>query len=126
LNDQPTEMLQRYLAACERRDIQDIAACFAPDAVIRDPLGEQAGLANIRAYFESIYADLASLAFQTGPVSWCGASCAVSWKGQAQRHDGTQLIYEGIDVFTFDDDHRIAKLWAFWIPDDLLGSDNIK
>lgn len=120
MKDRWTSILQRYLAACERRDIADVTACFASDATILDPLGEQIGTAAIRDYFQRIYADLAALSFETGPISWCDSSCAVSWKGQAWRHDGTSLTYQGVDVFTFDQDAWIAKLWAFWLPEDLV------
>ena len=122
----PTQTLQRYLAACERRETKDIAACFAADAVLRDPMGELQGLPKICLYFEGIYADLKSLAFQTGPVSWCNDACAVSWQGKAERSDGMQLTYEGIDVFAFGEDNLIKQLWAFWTPADLIESDIIK
>lgn len=116
------QILKTYLTACERRDIPAITACFGDTARLVDPLGERKGAGAIRGYFESIYKDLSALSFQTGPAYWCGASCAISWKGCGRRHDGSRVAYEGADVFTFDDDHRIRELWAFWAPDDLLAS----
>jgi hypothetical protein len=117
------ETLRIYLAACERREIPAIAACFEPRAKVVDPLGKQNGLGAIRRYFTSIYKELAKLSFETGPVCWCGPSCAVSWKGTGVRHDGSSIFYEGIDIFTFGPTNRIRELGAFWVPDDLLGSD---
>ena len=119
------EMLQTYLAACERRDFASISACFEESACVVDPLGEQKGTDAIRRYFETIYRDLAALSFETGSVCWCGQSCAVSWKGRGSRHDGSSVAYEGVDVFTFGPDHQIRELWAFWAPQDLLGSDTL-
>ena len=118
-------VLRAYLAGCERRDISAITACFEEGARVVDPLGEQNGTDAIRQYFESIYKDLAALSFETGPVCWCGLSCAVSWKGSGRRHDGSSVAYEGVDVFTFGPDHQIRELWAFWAPQDLLGPDSI-
>jgi hypothetical protein len=118
--------LRTYLAACERREVAAIAACFEESARVMDPLGEQNGTDAIRQYFESIYKDLASLSFETGPVCWCGASCAVSWKGSGRRHDGSAVAYQGLDVFTFSPDHQIRELWAFWAPEELLGSHSLE
>ena len=78
------------------------------------------------AYFHSIYSELASLVSETGPVSWCGQSCAVSWTGKAERKDGSAAAYSGIDVFTFSADGCIDQLWAFWAPEELLASDNVR
>lgn len=121
-----TATLTRYLAACERRDAEAIAACFAQDARIVDPSGEQRRVEGIKAYFTAIYAILAELSFKTGPVSWCGASCAVAWEGAACKHDGSRLSYKGIDVFTFEPRGLISELWAFWTPGDLGVSDNLE
>ncbi len=119
------EMLGTYLAACESREIASIAKCFEENGRVVDPLGEQNGTDAIRQYFEGIYKELTALSFETGPVCWCGQSCAVSWKGRGRRHDGSSVAYEGVDVFTFGSDHRIRELWAFWAPQDLLGSDSL-
>lgn len=116
-NDQT---LNRYLAACEARDVVAISACFATNSRICDPTGEFDGIDAVREYFGTIYADLAKLSFETRSVFWCKASCAVEWEGQAIRHTGTKLTYRGIDVFTFTEKAQIALLWAFWTPDDLL------
>jgi hypothetical protein len=123
--EEPLAMLGTYLAACESRDTASITACFEASARVVDPLGEQSGRDAIRQYFETIYKELAALSFETGPVCWCGPSCAVSWKGRGRRHDGSSVAYEGVDVFTFGPDHRIRELWAFWVPQDLLGSDSL-
>jgi ketosteroid isomerase-like protein len=116
-------MLSRYLAACQALGTEAIAACFSPAAVVRDPTGRFDGRPAIAAYFNGIYAELDELRFETGPVSWCGASCALSWQGAARRKDGEALSYSGIDVFTFDEDGAITELWAFWTPEELLTSD---
>ena len=119
------QRLNAYLAACERLDIPAIVGCFEQAGSVVDPLGEQNGHEAIRTYFDGIYRDLAALSFDAGLACWCGASCALSWKGSGRRHDGSSVAYEGVDVFTFGPDHRIRELWAFWVPQDLLGSDSL-
>jgi hypothetical protein len=118
------EMLGTYLAACERRDIVSITACFEESARVVDPLGEQKGTDAIRQYFEGIYKELAALSFETGPVCWCGQSCAVSWKGRGRRHDGSSVAYEGSGRIHLRVRPSHSGALGFWAPQDLLGSDS--
>ena len=122
MTDPNAHTLNRYLSACEARDPSTISACFAPNARICDPTGEFYGIDSVREYFETIYMDLAKLVFETRSVFWCNSSCAVEWEGKAIRRDGTNLTYQGIDVFTFNEETQIVLLWAFWTPLDLVST----
>ncbi len=116
-----TELLQRYLRACESRDVARIANCFASDAVIEDPLNTCIqGRAEIEAYFHSLYDDLVALELTTSPIYWCRNTAACRWEGCAKRRDGTAITYEGVDVFVIDDTLRIARMSAYWDPKDFL------
>jgi ketosteroid isomerase-like protein len=125
MNKSPSDTLSAYLAACEARDPDKISAHFCEDARVIDPLGDYKGIDAIRAYFTTIYADLTELVFETGPISWCANSCAVTWAGKARRADGSTATYSGIDVFSFGENQLISQLWAFWTPEQLLSSDNV-
>jgi hypothetical protein len=44
------EVLSRYVAATNARDVEAMTACFAPDATVRDEGRSYAGRAEIRAW----------------------------------------------------------------------------
>lgn len=114
-------LLHRYLAACQRRDVDAIVACFAPRAAVRDPTSPEAqGRAAIARYFRALYDDLEALELTSSPLYWQGGSVACHWRGAARRRDGTEIAYEGIDVFEFTDVPLIARMQAFWDPKDFL------
>ena len=121
LNPEHIEMLNRYLMACQHLEIGGITDCFSENAIISDPTGTYTGREQVHTYFRGLYSGLSGLSFETGPLFWNGASCAIAWKGQARRHDATLLSYEGIDVFTFNGSSEISHLTAFWTPQELMG-----
>lgn len=116
-----TALLTRYIAACETLDLDIIASCFAPRAIVVDPTSPHArGRQQIRTYFAALYDDLASLRLTTSPLYWQGAEIACRWQGVAQRKDGVVIAYEGIDVFRLTDAPLISRMQAFWDPKDFV------
>ena len=114
-----SDLLARYLEACQDRDIERIAACFVKDAVVEDPLtSDIRGHDQIATYFRSLYDDLHSLEFTLSPLYWCRAAAACRWQGRAVRRDGALINYEGVDVFQFSDAPLITRLSAYWDPKD--------
>lgn len=114
-------LLTRYLSACETLDLDIIASCFAPRAVIIDPTSPRVrGRLQIKAYFKSLYDELARLSLTTSPLYWQGAEIACRWQGVAQRKDGTVIHYEGVDVFRLTRTPLISRMQAFWDPKDFL------
>ncbi len=112
-------LLTRYLAACQTLDLDIIAACFAPRAVVIDPTSPTIrGRAQVRTYFRTLYDDLAELRLTTSPLYWQGDEIACRWQGVAQRKDGTVIAYEGIDVFRLTKAPLISRMQAFWDPKD--------
>ena len=116
---QAEALLARYLAACESRDVDLIVACFAPHAVVQDPTSPRTrGRRQIGAYFRTLYDDLAALSLQTSPLYWQAGAIACRWQGEARRHSGEIIRYEGIDVFHLTAEPLISRMQAFWDPKD--------
>ena len=115
-------LLTRYLAACHMLDLDAVASCFAPHAVVVDPTSPRiVGRRQIKSYFRSLYDDLAALKLTTSPLYWQGAEFACRWQGVAQRKDGTVIEYEGVDVFRLSGGPLISRMQAFWDPKDFVG-----
>jgi len=112
-----TGALNRYLAACESRNVDAIAECFAENAIVEDPTSDRiVGLDSIRGYFRSLYDGLASLTLSTDGLYWRGNGAACLWRGHAVRDDGTVINYEGIDVLVLDKNLKITQMSAYWDP----------
>ncbi len=108
------------MAACESRDVDRIARCFAPDAVVEDPtIGRIAVLDDIHRYFQNLYGDLVALELTTGRLYWRDTAAGCCWKGLAKRFDGTLFDYEGIDALTLDHSLKISHMSAYWDPKGL-------
>lgn len=114
-------LLSRYLAACQTLDLEIIAACFAPRAIVIDPTSPTVrGRAQIRTYFGALYDDLANLRLTASPLYWQGDEIACRWQGVAQRKDGKVIEYEGVDVFRLSMAPLISRMQAFWDPKDFI------
>ena len=114
-------LLNRYIAVCQTLDLDGIACCFAPRAVVIDPTSPRiCGRGQIKTYFRSLYEDLASLRLTTSPLYWQGAEIACRWQGVAQRKNGQVIEYEGVDVFSLNRAPLISRMQAFWDPKDFI------
>ena len=110
-------LLDRYILACEVRDVDGIVDCFDPTAVVSDPLCESiAGKQAIAAYFRGLYEGLASLRLSVGDLYCKGDEVACHWIGYAVRTDQQEFKYQGIDVFKLTAEPAILRLTAYWDP----------
>jgi len=111
-------VFEEYAAAWSRGDVDGVAALFAPDAVVHDPVDGPAveGLDNIRAFFAEFGAPVRAIRV-AGPVH-ISADCrhaAARMDAEAELGEGSTLV-EALDVFTFDDEGRITTMNAYWGP----------
>ena len=115
------DLLVRYVAACENLDVDVIARCFAPRAVVIDPMSPRVkGRRQIKVYFKSIYNDLSALKLTTSRLYWQGDEIACRWQGVAHRRSGKVIEYEGVDVFRLTAAPLISRMQAFWDPKDFV------
>jgi steroid delta-isomerase len=116
-----TETVLRYTGAHTAGDVDAIAALFAEDAVLADPVDapEHHGRDAVHDFFAATHATLDSMELRaTGPVRAVGSWAAVPL--QARSHIGGS-VYEVdiIDVFTFGDDGLITDMRAYWTAADI-------
>ena len=109
-----------YVAAFNAADAERVAALFADDATVEDPVGGPVinGRESILAFYRhatSLGARLEVVAAPRGSHGNAAALCFavyVRMQGQPVRIDVT-------DVMTFGADGRITGMRAFWGPDDV-------
>ena len=107
-----------YYAAVGVDTIDTVAAMFAPDAPMRDPVGLAAvsNDAARRERYEGIAAAFASFAITPVQVAVCGDEAAASWTARGVTKAGREVTFAGISTFTFDAEGRIAAMSAYWEP----------
>jgi steroid delta-isomerase len=111
-----------YAAAWSRLDIDAVIGLFAEDAVVHDPVDGPAleGVDAIREYFSRGLGFVRSVRL-LGPVRVSrdcrhAAACIEIEEDLGAR--GIKVL-EAIDVWSFDDDGRIATMNAYFGPTNL-------
>jgi len=108
--------IDRYLSSHSAGDIDGVVACFAPDAVVEDPIGTQRhhGSDELRAFFSGTHELCDSMRLDlTGPVRVVGRNVAFPMMAVSKIGEMTMEI-DIIDVMVFDDEGRIAEMYAYW------------
>ncbi|MBZ5734563.1 nuclear transport factor 2 family protein [Nocardioides sp. TRM66260-LWL] len=116
--EQIRAVVERYVALVATGPSSEIAALYAEDATLEDPVGSDAlhGREAIRAF----YATLDDLEQTTRLIESRITAGQAAFLFEVATHtpDAT-LVLAPIDVMTFDDDARITSMRAFWGPGDL-------
>ncbi|MER7076892.1 steroid delta-isomerase [Saccharopolyspora kobensis] len=107
-----------YLKAVATGSAADVAALYAADATLEDPVGSDPvrGRAAITEFYtavENMRQDVELLALRIA-----GDSAAFHFRVRTELPDGAAEI-EPIDVMTFDEAGRITGMRAFWSPEDV-------
>ena len=120
-SDHQRSLVERYLAAHSRSDVDGIVALFAADATVRDPADAEpfVGVDAIRGFFSSTHETMDSLTLTLdGPVRCCGEFAAFPMTARAVMGELVTEI-DIIDVFTFDDAGLVTEMRAYWSGSDL-------
>lgn len=109
------EAVNAYVAGFERKDGEAIAALYAQECTVEDPVGSppKRGLEEVRAFYIKAMESDAKLTLH-GPVRTAGCYAAFSFSVHLFK-DGPKRI-DVIDTFKFDEDGRIVAMRAFWGP----------
>jgi len=106
-----------YIAAYNAADLDAILALYAPDASMEDPVGGEPvrGVEAISALYRMGFEMGVQLELE-GPVRATGNAVAFAICGRTAR--GRLYI---IDVFDLTPAGKIARMRAYWGPDNLVG-----
>ncbi len=116
--DQIKAALQTYVDGFANGDVDSVLALFAEDAVVEDPVGtpEKRG-EEIAQFYRDAVASGAKLILD-GPIRGShGAAAAMSFTIELAA---LGMKISAIDVFTFDEDGKVATMRAYWGPEDLV------
>ncbi|OYD68494.1 nuclear transport factor 2 family protein [Rhodococcus sp. OK302] len=114
-----TATVTAYLDAVSRGATADIAALYAENGTLEDPVGSEprSGKAAITEFYGALEGRTQEIELLTLRVS--GSSAAFHFRVVTPVGD---KIYEiaPIDVMTFDEDAKITSMRAFWAPSDMI------
>ncbi|MQY08317.1 nuclear transport factor 2 family protein [Actinomadura macrotermitis] len=108
-------VLRRYVELFNAGDPAAVADLYADDAVIEDPVGKPpvTGRAAIEEFYTAAMSSGVRLALVGEPRASYADRAAMAFTARLPG-----LLIEGIEVMTFDEDGRVARMEAFWGPDD--------
>jgi steroid delta-isomerase len=109
-------VLERYAKLLTAGDHRALAALYADDATIEDPIGAplQRGADAIAKFYEASAGKVTMKL--TGPVRVAGREAAAPFRVLVGP-EGQRSVIDVIDVMTFDDEGKITSMRAFWSPD---------
>jgi steroid delta-isomerase len=109
-------VLEGYAKLLTAGDHRALAALYADDATIEDPIGAplHRGSDAIAKFYEGSAGKVTMKL--TGPVRVAGREAAAPFRVLVGP-EGQRSVIDVIDVMTFDDDGKITSMRAFWSPD---------
>jgi len=110
-------ILQSYIDTFNKGDAQAVAALFADDATVEDPVGSlvKQGREELLAFYKNAIATGAKLTLDAPIRASHGEAGAMAFTAQIG-----QLKVRVIDVMTINDAGKITSMKAYFGPDDII------
>jgi steroid delta-isomerase len=105
--------VHEYVAAFDAGAPERVAALFAEDATVEDPVGTEpkVGQAAILEFYTASMQTGAKLRLE-GPVRLCGPYAAFAF---------SDMRVDVIDTFKFNDDGKVVEMRAYFGPTNMHG-----
>ena len=118
---QMKDAMQAYIDCFNRKDPEAIAAVYADDATVEDPVGSplKKGKAEVAAFYKMAVATGAKLKLAAPIRASHGNSAAMAFDVQLNMPTGEAII-QVIDVMTFNDAGLFTSMRAFWGKSDMV------
>lgn len=110
-----------YVAAFEAGDPDAVAALYAENCTVEDPIGTPIhhGRAAVRAFYAESMKTGARLKLE-GPVRVAGDYAVFPFSVHL-HFEGSDKRIDVIDTFKFDDANHVVEMRAFWGPTNMHG-----
>ena len=118
--EQIASVVHRYLDLVAGGTADDIAALYADDATVEDPVGGEVHIG--RHAIHGFYKNIESAPRETQLIALRVAGHEAAFMFAIIVGAGEHRIrIEPIDVMVFDNEGRIAAMKAYWSPADVTG-----
>lgn len=92
-------------------------ANFAVDATSFEPGNPPlAGHDALRMFFNGVAGGFETIEMRPTQIFPVGDEAAVKWSARGTGKNGREVTFEGIDVFTVNNDGKIQTVKAYWDP----------
>jgi steroid delta-isomerase len=110
-----------YVAAFEAGSADAVAALYAKDATVEDPIGSPVheGREAVRAFYAESMKTGAKLSLE-GPVRISGDYAVFPFSVHL-NYDGAPKRIDVIDTFRFDEANEVVEMRAYWGPTNMHG-----
>lgn len=110
-----------YVAAFEHDSADEVAALYAADATVEDPIGApvHTGREAIRAFYAESMQTGAKLKLE-GPVRVAGDYAVFAFSVHL-NYDGSAKRIDVIDTFRFNEAAEVVEMRAYWGPTNMHG-----
>jgi steroid Delta-isomerase len=110
--------VNRYLETVSQGRPDDIAALYAEDATVEDPVGGEVHIGHtaIRGFYAALPPKAET---EIVTLRALGHEAAFLWSLTIDFGDSGGMRIEIISVMTFDDEGKIASMKAYWGPDNV-------
>ena len=114
-----TQTVNRYLELVSTGTADDVAALYAEDATVEDPVGGEVHIG--RQAIRGFYAAVAEVKAVTDVVTLraLGHEAAFFWSLTIDLGEGGKMRIEIISTMSFDGDGRITSMKAYWGPENV-------
>jgi steroid delta-isomerase len=108
-------MVNRYVEAFDKADMNIIREIYSVDARVEDPVGTDVhdGIEAVCAFYEGALASGAKLAL-TGEPRCAGNAVVFPFQVQIPG-----MTIEVIDIFEFDHEGKVNSMKAYWGPENI-------
>lgn len=115
------QAMQSYIDTFNSGDAGAVAALYAEDATVEDPVGTDVhrGKEAITAFYGYAVGTGAKLSLDAPIRASQGNSAAMAFTVHV-THDGHPMKFQVIDVMTFNDAYQFTSMRAFWGKTDVL------
>ena len=108
-------LVRRYAAAWAACDREAWLSTFAEGATQEDPVGEgtRTGRDEIAVFWDRAMSTYDIIEIRERAIHVAGSEAALEWSIVARRAD-EWIVFDGVDVFTCDEEPLITSVRAFW------------
>ena len=116
--EQITQTVTRYLDFVSKGQPDDVAALYADDATVEDPVGGEVHIG--RQAIRGFYGAIENVKAQTEVFTLraLGNEAAFHWT-LTLDFGGSGMRIDIISTMTFDEDSKIASMKAYWTQDNV-------
>jgi len=121
-DDRKQAVVEGYFRAVSTQDVEALAALFAPDGVMEDPVGAPpiTDADGFQRFITGITDTFDEMVLTPGDSFHAGGEVAVRWSARGRSKTGVEVSYGGIDVFAFDAQDRVTSMRGYWHPRELF------